>query len=96
MSMRWPIAIYRIAERSMEPTLREGDYIIACNLLKIDEGQIVVAEHPTRRIPIVKRVSGISSGSVFLSGDNPKESEDSRVFGPIAKDKVFGKVIMRI
>ena len=32
---------------------------------------------------------------VFVSGDNRTNSTDSRVFGPIAKDRIRGKVILR-
>ncbi|MBU4293588.1 MAG: signal peptidase I, partial [Actinobacteria bacterium] len=35
----------------------------------------------------------INENELFLMGDNRNNSADSRVFGPISLDKVFGKVI---
>ena len=35
----------------------------------------------------------IGSNEFFVMGDNRNNSADSRVFGPISIDKVFGKVI---
>ena len=42
---------------------------------------------------IVKRVQKTHGRRVFVIGDNPKESTDSRDFGFINKDQIVGKVI---
>jgi len=35
----------------------------------------------------------IGEDEYFVMGDNRNNSADSRVFGPISSDKIFGKVI---
>jgi signal peptidase I len=36
----------------------------------------------------------VPDGCVYLLGDNPPVSEDSRKFGPVPMDKIVGKVIV--
>ncbi|HVK24334.1 MAG TPA: signal peptidase I [Actinokineospora sp.] len=38
----------------------------------------------------------VPAGSVFLMGDNPDQSDDSRVFGWIPSDQVVGRLWLRI
>ncbi len=35
----------------------------------------------------------INENELFVMGDNRNNSADSRVFGPISLDKIFGKII---
>ena len=43
---------------------------------------------------MVKRVLHlVESGHVFLKGDNPLESSDSRAFGAVHPSKILGQVI---
>ena len=37
----------------------------------------------------------VPADSVFALGDNREESTDSRAFGPVADDRIIGKVILR-
>jgi type IV secretory pathway protease TraF len=44
----------------------------------------------------MKRVVRIEDrGGVWLEGDNPAESTDSRHFGPVSPDEIFGLVRWR-
>lgn len=89
--IKWPLIIRRVEGHSMEPTLREGQIVVATPLLKVGKGDIVIARPEGREI--IKRVSGISSDRLALKGDNDTHSRDSRVFGEIERKKVLGKVI---
>ena len=60
--MRWPIWRIAVAERSMQPALNPGDWLLvrrttgARRLLRIRPGQLVVARHPQRPdLLIIKR-----------------------------------------
>lgn len=92
-----PAKIYKIADHSMEPTLKPGDYILA-NLWFIDvaENDIVVLKHPRKDLILVKRISRIDGRKVFLIGDNKKYSEDSRKFGPVTRGDIIAKMAYKV
>ena len=73
--------IYRVNGHSMEPTLREGDFVVALPL-KPREGDVVVVEKGG--IKMVKR---------FLGGSVKGDAPCSRAFKP---DRIVGKVLLRI
>jgi len=67
-------------------------------------GDTVLAFPPGTGKRVVKRVSaasaprgpasgGFPDGPVYLLGDNPPESRDSRDYGPVGMDDIAGKVI---
>ncbi len=62
--MRWPLWRVAVAERSMEPALHPGDWLVVRRTmargrsLRVRPGQVVVARHPGRPdLLIVKRVA---------------------------------------
>ena len=78
----------KVNGNSMWPTLKDGDIvrfvIIDLNLIK--HNQIVLFKHPFKKdFNLIKRISAIEDGEVFLVGDNPdpNASEDSHNFGRI-------------
>jgi nickel-type superoxide dismutase maturation protease len=88
---------YRVEGDSMLPTIKDGDEVLVKTVSNLEIGDVVVAIHPYRKTPIIKRITGIStSGKLFLSGDNPDESTDSRTFGEIDKKDVLGVVVCRL
>jgi nickel-type superoxide dismutase maturation protease len=91
----------RVEGPSMLPTLRPGD-LLAVRPVRPHEprtGQLVVVRHGD--IEIVKRVSATVDGyalgadEIWLSGDNPDASTDSRTAGPAARGDVVGIVHAR-
>ena len=104
----WLLRPFRVevAGRSMEPELVAGDYLVAMRTRSIRPGSLVVLEHPTRPgFDVVKRVTAmagdtvggaaLAAGEVWVSGDNPAASSDSRSFGPVGMDAVKGVVRLR-
>ncbi len=75
----------------MEPALRRGKIIFASPLLSVEKSDIVVARVEGR--DVIKRVSRKTSGGVLLSGDNPRHSRDSRVYGEVSSGSVLGRVL---
>ena len=92
---------YEIAGNSMLPTLSPGDFVIvdraAYRARAPRLGEIVLAQDPRdARRTIVKRVVRRDpEGRIWLSGDNPAESTDSRAFGSIPAALVVGRVAWR-
>lgn len=80
----------------MEPTLSDGDWVLARNDGRARVGDVVVLEHPERsgELLITKRVHRVEAGGYWLLGDNPGQSTDSRHFGLVPH--VIGPVIWRV
>ena len=91
-----PIRIFRVAERSMEPTIKEGDYVIVFVIGEPMVGDIIALRHPYKNLTIIKRVLKVRRGSIYVGGDNSKLSEDSGRFGFVKKNAVIGKVLLKI
>ena len=83
----------------MLPAYRDGDTALvdtgACVDLLPQPGDVVLAAHPFQSgVRMVKRVDHITQdGRVFVVGDNPSESTDSRTFGALPPSKILGKLI---
>ena len=55
---RWPVIRVAVAEESMTPALRPGDWLLAWRTGRIRPGQVVLAWHPQRPdFLLVKRVA---------------------------------------
>ena len=90
----------------MAPGLREGEFVLAVRPGRIRRGSVVLAVHPHRpRLELVKRVRGVAGdeaqgrrlrpGEVWLEGDDPTASTDSRSFGPVPTSAIRGVVVLR-
>jgi nickel-type superoxide dismutase maturation protease len=101
--LRWRPFRMEVEGPSMRPALEPGDWAIAIVPARVRRGDIVVVEHPERPgLEIVKRVVNVSGDvapdgfalvdQVWIEGDEPESSTDSRRFGPVAIDRVRGRV----
>ncbi len=87
---------------SMAPSYRPGDSVLVARRWitgRIRPGDVVVCRLPAG-LPgpagyLVKRVTSVSAGQVFLQGDGD-HSYDSRAFGWIPVRSVVGRVITRL
>jgi nickel-type superoxide dismutase maturation protease len=95
--VHWPLIRVTVAERSMEPALRPGDWLLVRRTRRIRAGQIVLARHPGRPdMLIVKRAGHRTDGGWWLASDNPGAGAvDSRRFGPVPDALVEGRVLGR-
>jgi nickel-type superoxide dismutase maturation protease len=90
----WPLGLYRVAGDSMLPTYRPGDTLLGLRWFTPRPGQVVVAVESGR--PLVKRIIAIEASAVTLAGDNPAASTDSRHFGPVHKNQLEAKILVKI
>lgn len=82
----------------MRPTLRPGDWILACvRPRSVRPGDVVVLTHPHRSgFDLVKRVSTIGDDGVLVLGDDPGAgSVDSVEFGPVPRSSITARVMLR-
>jgi nickel-type superoxide dismutase maturation protease len=101
--MHWPLWRVAVAERSMEPVLRPGDWLLVRRPvrpgrpLRVRPGTLVVARHPGRPdLLIVKRAARREPGGWWLESANPDAgAADSRQFGPVPAALVEGRVLLR-
>lgn len=75
----------------MYPVLENGQLIVIFSCKTYKRGDVVVFEHGG--IEKVKRVDGTEGSFMYVLGDNPLVSTDSRSFGYISKTAVAGKVV---
>jgi signal peptidase I len=84
---------------SMLPTYKDGDIICVFKFIKPNKMDVALVNNPRvqEHYPVVKRVTGeLRRGNkrdlVFLLGDNPDKSYDSRHYGWIPESSIIGKV----
>ena len=103
---RWRSRRVVVRDASMAPTLLPGDRLLVDPAALRDAlpplGSIVVARDPEQADRLlVKRVAALPGerspegsivprGRVYLVGDDPATSRDSRAFGPVALDGLLG------
>jgi len=82
----------RVQGQSMFPTLRSGQLVVAIRYCpKNLANQVVIVNYGDREI--IKRVKWFNNQKMFLIGDNPQFSQDSRLFGALDRDLFLGHVI---
>jgi nickel-type superoxide dismutase maturation protease len=98
--VHWPVLRVKVAERSMEPALQPGDWLLVLRTRRIRPGQIVLARRPGRpEMLIVKRAARPVGGpgtAWWLLSDNPAAGAvDSRRFGAVPAVLIEGRVLGR-
>jgi len=100
--MHWPLWRVAVAERSMEPALRPGDWLLVwrgarMRPVRIRPGQLVVARNPQQQdMLLVKRAAWLEDGGWWLDSDNPRAGAvDSARFGVVPVELIEGRVLGR-
>lgn len=93
--MKSPISRFNVSGNSMLPTLTHGQDILSFNWAYISRkpkiGEVIVLNFAGR--DMVKRVTRVMDGEIFVEGDNEVESTDSRDFGTVKLNQIIGKVV---
>ena len=88
----------KVNGNSMWPNLRDGD-IVRFEIIDtklIEPNLVVLFKHPFKKdFNLIKRISTIENGEVFLVGDNPdpNASEDSHNFGRINVKDIIAVIV---
>ena len=95
--MHWPVLRVTVAERSMQPALNPGDWLLVRRTRRVRPGQIVLARHPGRPdLLLVKRAARRDGDGWWLASDNPAAGAvDSRRFGVVPRALIVGHVLGR-
>lgn len=97
--MCFPIARFRVVDRSMEPIYQPGDFVLvnrwAYHWSEPRSGDTVVLHDPEQpeRL-LLKRIARVNGNHYFVEGDNKTQSRDSWQFGWLGKKRILGKVCL--
>ena len=84
----------------MQPTLEPGDRVLIKRLERntaLRPGSVVVTWHPQRsKLRLIKRLKSVEGTGLWLLGDNPAESTDSRQLGAVPTSLLIGEVVGRL
>ena len=84
----------------MQPTLEPGDRVLVRRLGRKPApslGSVVVTWHPQRsKLRLIKRLKSVEETGLWLLGDNPAESTDSRQLGAVPANLMIGEVVGRL
>ncbi len=81
----------KVTGDSMNPNYRNGQVVLVSYLGNYSVGDVVVALMNGREV--IKRISKMSKGKMYLVGDNKHNSTDSRTHGWIMETHILGKVV---
>ena len=92
------LRLLKVSGDSMVPAFCDGDYVLTCRrpAARIRVGDVVAVDHP-RLGRIIKRVTGVHPDSGFeLAGDNHRASTPTGRLGPVAANRIIGKVVWTV
>ena len=87
----------RVEGDSMHPTLVSGETVLVRPTSHVRPNDIVLCRHPYKvGVQLIKRVEISDTKGVFLLGDAPAESTDSRSFGVVPWSHLVGVVTSKM
>ena len=85
------VYIRRVVGRSMLPKIRPGNIVMALKFLRPKVGDVVIVRHDNKEL--IKRITEMRHDGIYVLGDNPQESSDSRQYGWLPVSAVLGVVL---
>jgi nickel-type superoxide dismutase maturation protease len=88
----WPIMIRRVQGHSMVPVLPPGTLVLGWRwFTRLQPGRVIIFSRENRET--IKRLDRVEPGGLFVLGDHPETSTDSRHYGTIPRGSVESIVI---
>ena len=81
----------RVVGDSMRPAFRPGQLVVVAPGRQLHVGDVVMIRH--EGLEKIKRIARLQEARVYVLGDNPAASTDSRNFGWVGLESVVGKVV---
>ncbi len=107
----WIAQPFIVQGSSMVPSFENGDYLIIDEITfqfrQPEKGEVIVFRYPQNPSQFfIKRVAGLpgetinnttlTSEEYYVLGDNTFASSDSRYWGPVKKNLIIGRAILRL
>jgi nickel-type superoxide dismutase maturation protease len=83
--------VRRVQGSSMAPTLHDGQLVVGRQTRELTAGDVVIVSH--NGLEKIKRIEKHEGDLVYLLGDNPGASTDSRSLGWLPAKSVIAKVV---
>ena len=96
--MPWPLRRVLVRGPSMAPALRDGDQLLVSfgKRPASRPGAVVVVALPGTQLAVKRLVRVDEAGRVWVEGDNPFGSTDSRTLGALPPEALRGRVLLRL
>lgn len=92
MSVTWPVMIRKVQGHSMVPVLPPGTLVFGLKWFRtVRPGKVIIFTQENRET--VKRVDHVQPDGLYVLGDHPETSTDSRHYGPIESSTVSSIVV---
>jgi nickel-type superoxide dismutase maturation protease len=85
------IYLRRVSGESMLPGLKPNQVVFAVAARHPRVGEIVIVRH--NGMEKIKRIAKVRKDAIYLIGDNPSASTDSRTFGWLSKASMKARVV---
>lgn len=91
MRLTWPFMIRRVHGHSMLPVLPPGTVVYGWRwFMRLRPNAVIIFIREEREI--IKRIDRVESDGLYVLGDHPDASTDSRHYGPIPHSTVMAFV----